>query len=156
MDCNNLHNSYILRILFVLCFWGDGDWLGARDETFHLLWGGVLNISRRLSGEGGKFYGSILKYPPPPPVHILYDRSLNSNKATGLGGIPGPVCITKVVYRASETQERQMHIILHGRIWFGHKTYERCDQILKTENPVLLFVEEHSLRKNACTTLIRF
>ena len=41
MDCNNLQNSYVLRILFVLCFWGEGDWLGVRegggDETFHIL-----------------------------------------------------------------------------------------------------------------------
>ena len=40
MDCNNLQNSYVLRIL---CFWGEGDWLGALGgggggyETFHLL-----------------------------------------------------------------------------------------------------------------------
>jgi hypothetical protein len=27
MDCNNLQNSYVLRIL---CFGGKGDWLGAR------------------------------------------------------------------------------------------------------------------------------
>ena len=36
-DSNNLQNSYVLRIL---CFWGEGDWLGALgggDETFHLL-----------------------------------------------------------------------------------------------------------------------
>jgi hypothetical protein len=26
MDCNNFQNSYVLRIL---CFWGEGDWLGA-------------------------------------------------------------------------------------------------------------------------------
>jgi hypothetical protein len=32
MDCNNLQNSYVLRILFVLCFWGEGDWLGAGEE----------------------------------------------------------------------------------------------------------------------------
>jgi hypothetical protein len=25
IDCNNLQNSYVLRIL---CFWGEGDWLG--------------------------------------------------------------------------------------------------------------------------------
>jgi hypothetical protein len=41
MDCNNLKNSFVLRILFVLCFWGEGDWLGVRegggDETFHFL-----------------------------------------------------------------------------------------------------------------------
>ena len=26
IDCNNLQNSYVLR---TLCFWGEGDWLGA-------------------------------------------------------------------------------------------------------------------------------
>ena len=25
IDCNNLQNSYVLRIL---CFWGESDWLG--------------------------------------------------------------------------------------------------------------------------------
>ena len=48
--------------------------------------GGVLNISSPLRGGikhfptllGAKFYGRILEYPPPPPpVHTLYDRSLN-------------------------------------------------------------------------------
>ena len=37
IDCNNLQNSYVLRIL---CFWGEGDWLGVGGwgyETFHLL-----------------------------------------------------------------------------------------------------------------------
>jgi hypothetical protein len=41
MDCNNLQNSYVLRIL---CFGGEGDCLGAGGgggyETFHLLLGG--------------------------------------------------------------------------------------------------------------------
>jgi hypothetical protein len=37
---------------------------------------GVLNIFRRFWGGGAKFYGKILEYPPPPPAHILYDRSL--------------------------------------------------------------------------------
>jgi hypothetical protein len=36
--CNNLQNSYVLRIL---CFWGEDDWLGGGGvgvyETFHLL-----------------------------------------------------------------------------------------------------------------------
>ena len=39
MDCNNLQNSFVLRIL---CFGGEGDWLGVQEgggggETFHLL-----------------------------------------------------------------------------------------------------------------------
>ena len=38
---------------------------------------GVLNIFQRFWGGGAKFYGRMLEYPtPPPPVHILYDRSL--------------------------------------------------------------------------------
>ena len=79
IDCNNLQNSYVLRIL---CFWGEGDWLGVggvRNISSPLR--GVLNIFRRFWGGGAKFYGRILEYPPPPPppppVHILYDRSLN-------------------------------------------------------------------------------
>jgi hypothetical protein len=77
MDCHNLQNSYFLRIL---CFWGEGDWLGAGGR-------GVRNISSPLKGGikylatllgGAKFYGRILEYPQPPPVHILYDRSLTS------------------------------------------------------------------------------
>ena len=87
IDCNNLQNSYVLRIL---CFWGEGDWLGV------CVWGGggggvrnissplrgVLNIFRRFWGGGAKFYGRILEYPPPPPVHILYD--LWNNLATSM------------------------------------------------------------------------
>ena len=66
IDCNNLQNSYVLRIL---CFWGEGDWLGVGE-------GGVRNISSPLRGGikyfptllggGAKFYGRILEYPPPP------------------------------------------------------------------------------------------
>jgi hypothetical protein len=69
-----LQNS---NVLIILCFGGKGDWLGAPGggyKTFHLLWGGVLNIFRRFLG-GAKFYGRILENPP-HPVHILYDRSL--------------------------------------------------------------------------------
>ena len=40
MNCNNLQNNYVLRVLFVLCFGGEGDWLGAR--------GGGRNISSPL------------------------------------------------------------------------------------------------------------
>jgi hypothetical protein len=69
IDCNNLQNSYVLRIL---CFWGEGDWLGVgggggggRNISSHLR--GVLNIFRRFFwGGGAKFYGRILEYPPPP------------------------------------------------------------------------------------------
>jgi hypothetical protein len=88
MDCNNLQNSYVLRILFVLCFWGEGDWLGAGEEgglrNISSPLGGVSNIFRRFSG-GAKFYGSILEYTPPPsPVHILYDRSLKHDNNTAV------------------------------------------------------------------------
>ena len=74
IDCNNLENSYVLRIL---CFWGEGDCLGAGGG------GGVRNISSNLRGGikyfptlwggGAKFYGRILEYPPPPPpsTHTL-------------------------------------------------------------------------------------
>ena len=79
IDCNNLQNSYVLRIL---CFWGEGDCLGVggggggEGGTKHFIsFEGVLNIFRRFWGVGAKFYGRILEYPP-SPVHILYDRSL--------------------------------------------------------------------------------
>ena len=73
MDCNNLQNSYVLRIL---CFWGEGDWLGGRGggggvrNISSPLRGGVLNIFRKFWG-GAKFYGKILEYPPPPSTHTL-------------------------------------------------------------------------------------
>ena len=40
--------------------------------------GGIKYFPMLLGGGGAKFYGRILEYPqpPPPPVHILYDRSL--------------------------------------------------------------------------------
>ena len=51
MDCHNLQNSYFLRIL---CFWGEGDWLGAGGRGVRNisspLRGGVLNIWRRFWG----------------------------------------------------------------------------------------------------------
>jgi hypothetical protein len=48
IDCNNLQNSYVLRIL---CFWGEGDWLGVG--------GGVRNISSPLRG-GIKYFPMLL------------------------------------------------------------------------------------------------
>ena len=75
IDCNNLQNSYVLRIL---CFWGEGDWLGVGVGGGG---GGVRNISSPLRGGikyfptllggGAKFYGRILEYPPPPSTHTL-------------------------------------------------------------------------------------
>ena len=44
IDCNNLQNSYVLRIL---CFWGEGDWLGLGVGG-----GEVRNISSPLVGGG--------------------------------------------------------------------------------------------------------
>ena len=80
IDCNNLQNSYVLRIL---CFWGEGDWLGVcgggGGGTKHFIsFEGGIKYFPTLLGGGAKFYGRILEYPPPPhpPVHILYDRSL--------------------------------------------------------------------------------
>ena len=59
IDCNNLQNSYVLRIL---CFGG------VRNISSPLR--GVLNIFRRFWG-GAKFNGRILEYPPPPSTHTL-------------------------------------------------------------------------------------
>ena len=73
IDCNNLQNSYVLRIL---CFGGEGDCLGAGGGgggggTKHFIsFEGVLNIFRRFWG-GAKFYGRIFEYPPPPSTHTL-------------------------------------------------------------------------------------
>ena len=52
MDCNYLQNSYVLRILFVLCFWGEGDWLGA--------WGGGGVTKHFISFKGGIKYFLML------------------------------------------------------------------------------------------------
>ena len=47
LDYNNLQSSYVLRILFVLCFWREGDWLGMRERgtkpfiSFFLGGGGI-------------------------------------------------------------------------------------------------------------------
>ena len=50
MNCNNLQNSYVLRVLFVLCILGEGDWLGAR--------GGGRNISSPLR-RGFKYFPTL-------------------------------------------------------------------------------------------------
>ena len=51
MDCNNLQNSYVLRIL---CFWGEGDWLGAGG-------GGGGGTKHFISFEGGiKYFPTLL------------------------------------------------------------------------------------------------
>jgi hypothetical protein len=70
MDCNNLQNSYVLRIL---CFGGEGDWLGAGGGVQNISspLRGVLNIFRCFWG-CAKFYGRILEYPPPPSTHTLW------------------------------------------------------------------------------------
>jgi hypothetical protein len=78
--CNNMQNSYVL---IILCFWGEGDWLGAGGGG-----GGgggeVRNISSPLMG-GIKYFPTLLGVPNfmlefwntlHPPVHIFYDRSL--------------------------------------------------------------------------------
>ena len=44
MDCNNLQNSYVRRILFVLCFWGEGGWLGALGGGGGVRGGGLPNF----------------------------------------------------------------------------------------------------------------
>jgi hypothetical protein len=90
MDCHNLQNSYVLRIL---CFGGEGDWLDAR--------GGVRNISSPLRGvlnifrhfwEGAKFYGRILEYgthtlwPVPKWTKLSYGGSKIFEWVLGLGG----------------------------------------------------------------------
>ena len=68
---------------------GEEEGGGGGYETFHLLWGGVLNIFWHF-WVGAKFYGKILEYPPPSHavhnncgtghkvwvLHILYGRSL--------------------------------------------------------------------------------
>ena len=72
IDCNNLQNSYVLRIL---CFWGEGDWLGAGGG------GGVRNISSPLRG-GIQYFPTLLGGVPnfmvefwntlhPPSTHTL-------------------------------------------------------------------------------------
>ena len=73
IDCNNLQNSYVLRIL---CFWGECDWLGVggiRNISSPLRGGGGIKYFPTLLGGGAKFYGRILEYPPPPPpnTHTL-------------------------------------------------------------------------------------
>ena len=47
IDCNNLQNSYVLRILF---FGGEGDWLGVGGGGGGGGGGGVRNISSPLRG----------------------------------------------------------------------------------------------------------
>jgi hypothetical protein len=79
MDCNNLQNSYVLRILFVLCFWGEGDWLGAGEEgggggyeTFHLLWGGYQIFSDAFRGMPNfmvVFWNTL--HPPPQYTYFM-------------------------------------------------------------------------------------
>ena len=78
IDCNNLQNSYVLRIL---CFGGEDDWLvgwgggGVRNISSPLR--GVLNIFQRFWWGGvPNFMVEFWNTLHPPPVHILYDRSL--------------------------------------------------------------------------------
>jgi hypothetical protein len=66
-------------------------------KTFHLLWGGVLNIFWCLflwgGGGGGcaKSYGSIFEFHLPLPVHILYDRSLIMETNSCFGDVTEPL-----------------------------------------------------------------
>ena len=103
MDCNNLQNSYVLRIL---CFWGEGDWLGAGGG------GGVRNISSPLRGVLNIFrrFWAIAKFcgiefwntlHPPPPVHILYDRSLIREKYARFQ-VPDPVSLYRFIYTLAD------------------------------------------------------
>ena len=62
MDCNNLQNSYVLRILFVLCFWGEGDWLGVREGTKHFI---------SFERGGIKYFPMRFGESPPPSTHTL-------------------------------------------------------------------------------------
>jgi hypothetical protein len=69
-----------LNLLTTLNWFQYRQWIaitgGGEYETFHLLWGGILNIFRRF------FWGGVPNIivewwnTVHPPVHILYDRSL--------------------------------------------------------------------------------
>jgi hypothetical protein len=81
-----LQNSYVLRIL---CFWGEGDWLGVGRGVWNIpspFRGGIKYFPMFFFfGGGGGLpnfrveFWNILH----PPVHILYDRSLNSTLVLG-------------------------------------------------------------------------
>jgi hypothetical protein len=97
VDCNNLQNSYVLRIL---CFWGEYDWVGrgwlvggrggVRKISSPLR--GVLNIFRRFWG-GAKFYGRILEYPPPSQ----YTYFMTGPLSLGFPGV-SPLDVYTLVY----------------------------------------------------------
>ena len=53
------------RVIGWVCVGGGG---GTKD--FISFEGGIKYFPTLLGG-GAKFYGRILEYPPPPPVHIL-------------------------------------------------------------------------------------
>jgi hypothetical protein len=60
---------------------GEDDWLvgwggGGGTKQFISFEGGIKYFPTLLFKFYAKFYGRILEYPTPPPVHILYDRSL--------------------------------------------------------------------------------
>jgi hypothetical protein len=105
MDCNNLQNSYVLRILFLWRGWLVGCARGGGVRNISSPLREVLNIFRRFGGGGGpnfmvEFWNTL--HPPHPQYTYFMTGPLGTDKS----------CIVQLI----QGQRVLLGVFLHRRL----------------------------------------